>query len=181
MKDKATIFSVNPSDIQISAGQFGTMVLSGAGNKLFGATKIEGRTLLKDLGDDNFQPFEIKALEIAKDIVSRYDSDGFFLTDDDNDPAPGRIAEERKKFREVCVVHARHADAIWDRTHNRELIDERARRAARYLNLNPAWADAKAEETKECPWCAETIKARAKFCKECKREIDPEAIPVVKK
>lgn len=180
MKDKVTIYSVNPSDFMVSNGQFGHMTLKGAGNKLTGATEIEGYTLLRDLGDDNFQPIEISAISIAKDIVSRYGEDGCFLTDDGKEPAPQKIAAERAKYREACVVNARHADAIWDRTHNRELIDERARRSARYLNLNPAWADAKPEETKECPWCAETIKARAKFCKECKREIDPEPIPARK-
>lgn len=172
MRDKATIFSVNPIDMVVDGGQLGHMLIKGAGNAFYGATKIDGRTFLKDLGDDNFQPFEVKALDIAKDIVARYDLEGMFLTDDDADPNPKRIAEERQKFREFCVVEARHADAIWDRTHNRELIGERARRAARYLGTNPPWADAVAEELKECPRCAETIKAKAMFCKHCRLDLN---------
>lgn len=175
MKDRATIFSVNPIDMAVDAGQLGHMVVKGAGTAFFGATKIDGRTFLKDLGDDNFQPFEVKAIDIAKDIVGRYDLEGMFLTDDDSDPSPKRIAEERQRFREFCVVEARHADAIWDRTHNRELIGERARRAARYLGTNPPWADAVAEELKECPRCAETIKAKASFCKHCRLDLNEPA------
>lgn len=174
MRDKFTIFSVNPSDLLVDNGQFGHLPVAGAGKNLYGKTVIEGRMLLKDLGDDNFQPFEVKARDIAKDVVGRNDSDGLFMTEDGEDPSPARISVERAKFRDACSAQCRHADAIWDRTHNRELIDERARRAARYLNLQPVWADAVAEETKECPWCAERIKARARFCKECKREISPE-------
>lgn len=171
MKDKAMIFSVNPTDMLVTNGQFGHLAVAGAGNKLYGSTKVEGRTLLRDLGNDNFQPFVISAREIAVDVCSRYEQDGFFVTEDDNEPDPKRLNAERGKFRESCVLAARHADSIWDRTHNRELIDERARRAARVLNLKPAWADAAAEETQECPFCAETIKARATFCKECKKEL----------
>jgi hypothetical protein len=164
----------------VSAGQFGNIVVNGSANKFVGVTKVEGRTLLKDLGDDNFQPFDVKSRDIVSDIVGRYEADGLFMLDDDSDqPSPQRIREQQAKFRDFCVVQARHADAIWDRTHNRELIDERSRRAARYLNRAPAWADEVAEETKECPWCAEKIKAKALFCKECKREINQEPVAAV--
>lgn len=173
MKDVTYIFSVNPDSIMINSGQFGNMTANGAGKQLFGKTRIEGRTLLKDLGDDNYQPFVVTARSIAEDIVERYAEDGLFLTDDNGDPAPQKIAEERSRFRERCHVECRHADSLWSRTHNRELIGERARRAARFLNLTPEWADPIAEEMKECPYCAERIKARAKFCKECKRELEP--------
>lgn len=179
MKDKATIYSVNPIDMVISNGQFGHQPIAGAGNKIFGATKIDGRTLLKDLGNDNFQPFVISAFDIATDICARYEQDGFFMTEDDLEPSPKKLAEVKARFREFCVLQARHADAIWDRTHNRELIEERARRAARVLNLRPAWVDATPEETQECPFCAETIKARATFCKECKKEL-PQNVPIKK-
>lgn len=179
MKDKAVIYSVNPTDMVVSNGQFGHQPVAGAGNKLYGATKIDGRTLLRDLGNDNFSPLAVGAREIATDICTRYEQDGFFLTEDDAEPTPKQLSEAKAKFREFCTLQARHADSIWDRTHNRELIDERARRAARVLNLRPAWADATPEETQECPYCAETIKARASFCKECKKEL-PQNVPTKK-
>lgn len=181
MKDSATIFSVNPIDLLLSNGQFGHQSVAGAGNVFYGSTKIGNRTLLRDLGNDNFQPFVITGEEIAADLCGRYDMDGLFMTEDGSDPSPKKLKEEQAKFRAACVTNCRHADAIWDRSHNRELIDERARRSARYLNLQPAWADAVAEESKECPFCAEKIKARALFCKECKKELPVDAPVTVKK
>jgi hypothetical protein len=178
VSSKAYIYSVNPIDLLVSAGQFGHINVFGAGNKVFGKTKVEGRTLLKDLGNDNFQPFEVTAKEIVDDIVGRYDNDGLFTVDGNDEPDPARLRAEVEKFRANCVVICRHADAIWDRKHDREMIEERARRAAKYLNLDKPWADSKAEDTKECPYCAEVIKYRATVCRFCQKDLTQPQVSV---
>lgn len=42
------------------------------------------------------------------------------------------------------------------------------------------WMVVRSEPTRQCPWCAEKIKAEAKVCKWCRKEmpvIDPRAKP----
>ena len=61
---------------------------------------------------------------------------------------------------------------VIERTRNREIISERARRAARFVGAAPEWLDQTlTDEKKKCPRCAELIKAEASFCRFCQFDL----------
>lgn len=163
----AFVFSVNKDDILVDSGQLGQFTINGAGNKLWGRTVITDRVVNKDWGDDRFEAHTVRAEDIAKDIVDRSDEDGFFLYDG-KEPGTEDISKATQKYKAACVAAVRHADAIWERTRNREAISERARRSARFIGAAPEWLDQTlTDEKKKCPRCAELIKAEATYCRFC--------------
>ena len=163
---KSYVFSLNANEIAVDCGQFGFYAIKDNGGKIWGRTLIEDRKVPKDLGEDRFEIIEISGASIAKDIVQRNDEDGFFLCDG-NEPTPQELKDAMDAFKNVCVYAVRNADVIWEKTRNREVIPERARRAARYLMVTPEWLDQVVNETKECPRCAESVKAKATACRFC--------------
>lgn len=174
----AFVFSVNKADIDVDCGQLGVYQIAGAGTKFWGRTTIVDRPVSKDLGDDRFDRIVIPAEEIAKDIVTRNSEDGFFLAEG-KEPRPEEITKATADFRAVCVNNVRHADAVWERTRNREIISERSRRAARFIGAAPEWLDQSlTDDKKKCPRCAELIKAEASWCRHCQFDLTAKpAIP----
>lgn len=166
------IFSVNKDDVSVDAGQLGTYNIKGAGNKIWGRTLITDRKVTKDFGEDRFDPFQCNGEDIAKDIVERNTEDGFFLCGDKKEPSQDDLNKAAAQYREVCVASVRHADSMWERTRNREIISERSRRAARYIGAAPEWLDQSlTDEKKKCPRCAELIKAEASWCRFCQFDL----------
>ena len=71
----------------------------------------------------------------------------------------------------VLVVNIPYPGASPE-TVEREIISERARRAARFVGAAPEWLDQTlTEEKKKCPRCAELIKAEASFCRFCQYDL----------
>lgn len=163
---KSYVFSVNQHDIAVDCGQLGIYTINGNGGKIFGKTLVNDRHVPKDLGDDRFEDYVEKGESIVKDIVSRNEEDGFFVAVG-NEPSMDEIRDAIAAYKNVCVYAVRNADVIWEKTRNREVIPERARRAARYLGVTPEWLDQTVSDTKECPKCAEAIKAKALVCRFC--------------
>jgi len=174
----ALIFSVNKDDVCVDVGQLGAYVVNGAGTKFWGKTSICDRAVPKDFGDDRFDRVVVTGDEIAKDIVNRNNEDGFFLIEG-KEPKPEEVQKATNDFKAVCVHVVRHADALWERTRNREIISERARRAARFIGAAPEWLDQSlTDDKKKCPRCAELIKAEASWCKHCQYDLSTTKVAV---
>ncbi len=166
----AFVFSVNRDTVAVDCGQLGVYDIKGAGNKIWARTLITDRKVLKDFGE-KFEPYTETGYNIAKDIVDRSPVDGFFLFDG-KEPDKATLDEAMAKHKAACVQLVRHADSIWERTRNREIISERDRRAARFLGAAPEWLDQSlVEDKKKCPRCAELIKAEASFCRFCQYDL----------
>ena len=166
----AYIFSVNKDDISVDVGQLGTYTIRGA-EKIWARTPITDRKVTKDWGDDRFDSVAVTGEEIVKDIVSRNTEDGFFLCEG-KEPTTAELQKALADFKAVCVQEVRHSDSVWERTRNREIISERARRAARFIGAAPEWLDQSlTDDKKKCPRCAELIKAEASWCKHCQFDL----------
>lgn len=163
------VFSVNRDNIDVDCGQLGVYTIKGA-SKIWARTPIVDRMVSKDFGE-KFEPYRESGENIAKDIVERSPEDGFFLCAG-KEPTPDELATATAKYKAACVYLVRHADALWERTRNREIISERARRAARFVGAAPEWLDQTlTDEKKKCPRCAELIKAEASFCRYCQYDL----------
>lgn len=163
------VFSVNRDNVDVDCGQLGVYTIKGA-TKIWARTPICDRHVLKDFGE-KFEKYVEDGRNIAKDIVDRSPEDGFFICAG-KEPSTEELQAANAKFREVCAHIVRHADALWERTRNREIISERARRAARFVGAAPEWLDQTlTDEKKKCPRCAELIKAEASFCRFCQFDL----------
>lgn len=167
---KAYVFSVNRDDITVDVGLLGNYTIKGCGSKFYGRTQIDDRKTPRDMGD-RFETHVDQGRDIANDIVSRNSEDGLFVAEG-SEPTTDELKAAIDAYKNVCVYAVRNADVLWEKTRNREVIPERARRAARYLGVTPEWLDQVVAETKECPKCAESIKIKATVCRFCGYDIN---------
>ena len=171
------VHSVNRGDISIDVGQLGVYTIKGAGSRISERTPICDRKVQKDYGE-RFDTIVIPGEDIAKDIIDRGKEDGFFQCEG-KEPKPDELTQAVSAFKAICVGTVRHADALWERTRNREIISERARRAARFIGAAPEWLDQSlTDDKKKCPRCAELIKAEASWCKHCQYDLGSTKVAV---
>lgn len=170
---KAFVFSVNPQPVRMEAGQYGTMEIGACPKgEPYAVLVVQDRVITKDLGDDRIEKVSILGSEIADDLVQRYRQNGIFWSQLEK-PTKGDLATAGELYAEACRQAVSEADSIWDRTHDRGKIAVRARNAAEHLGLSRKWnEDGALSNTKRCPFCAESIMADARKCKECGEWLD---------
>lgn len=181
------LFSVNPQPVRMEAGQYGILDIAACRKgEPYAVIPIHDRVIKKDMGDDRFEPVTISGEDIAADLVQRYRPNGVFCSTSER-PAKSEVSDAAELYGEACREAVSEADSIWDRTHDRGKISIRARNAAAHLGLTRKWNDDGAHSnTKRCPFCAETILADARKCKECNEWLDkpgdgpPPAVTFVK-
>ena len=173
---KAFVFSVNPQPVRMEAGQYGILDI-GACQKgePYAVLPIGDRVILKDMGDDRHERVVIPGEELAEDLVQRYRPNGVFWSASEK-PDKAALQDAAALYSEACRQSVAEADSIWDRTHDRGKISIRSRNAAEHLGLTRKWNDdGSLSNMKRCPYCAESIMADARKCKECNEWLDGRA------
>lgn len=177
----AYLYSVNPQPVVMECGQFGILTIPGVkkGEK-HAALEVTDKPVSKDMGEDRYERVVIPAADFAKDLAERYQKNGVSWGETPK-PNGDETAEAESVFRQFCEQAVVEADALWRRYNDPRLIEDRARHAVEYLGITKEWHQPGVEPnaTKECPKCAEVIKAKAVRCKHCGYEETAAAPPAV--
>lgn len=176
MAERFYIFSVNTFPVQTEAGMFGIYhILPRKPKDRFRRTYIADRPYKKDRGNDVFDDKIESGLAIAQDLVKRNPGLGLFVAAG-SEPTEAELQAAESAMREADVLRVRKGDRIWETKRDRAQINEESRNAAKRLSLLREWLDAAPQEQfKECQFCAELVKANAKVCKHCGRDLVPAA------
>lgn len=179
MSERFYIYTVNPLEVLTEAGVFGTYAIPGRKPKdRFRRMYISDRVYKVDRGNDVFDTKVESGLDIAKDLTKRNPGLGLFVAAGP-EPTEEEIQAAEAEMKAEDVLRVRKGDRIWETKRDRAQINEESRNAAKRLGLLREWLDAVGQETlKECQFCAELVKANAKVCKHCGRDLVPNVVPV---
>lgn len=82
------------------------------------------------------------------------------------------LNEAQEKQRKWLWALVKDADDTWNKWHQHKTIAPLQTLAAKLLNVRRAWTvDPLTEEMAECPHCLEYVRANAKVCTHCKRDL----------
>ncbi len=178
------LYSVNLFKVVCECGPLGTYVVEAKKpDEEYAATVIPGFRVLDDEGDQKFKARDIPGAEIALDIVQRNPGLGLltYAEGDARKPTPEDIETARQSLYEADKQRLMWGDHIWEKSHDRALISGEWTRACKRLDAKREWAaDFQVDAQIECPFCSEYIKATAKVCKHCHRDLVEVPAPAAK-
>lgn len=121
----------------------------------------------------------IPAIEIATWLTGEFAERGVFLAAG-SEPTKAEVDGAKTRLAGFFQSQFDIASDSWEKNGVRRGITDIARLAAKHFGASPEWlsADAARANTKECPHCAERVKAKAKVCHFCRGSLVEAAPPV---
>lgn len=185
--DVAVLFSVNPDAIFLTSGPLGEIWSAPCRpGESYSRTEIKPLPQGEDRGYDvamkrlATREQRIDPFAAAAALADMHASEGIFVSAFAT-PLPAEVTKARALFLEAMEEAYLDGWSIYNKTKDVRLLNDRHRRACRVLGRTKTteWfaapGEAEAEE-KECPECAERVKARARVCRFCGYNFDPGAL-----